>query len=360
MPSASWFETGFAAEAVRAARACLLVGAALLGGLLSAAPAAAQDPAYFDVFSQTRGKIVKIYGAGGFRGLEAYQSGFLFSDKGHILTVWSYVLDTEFVTVVLDDGRRFERAKLLGVDPRLELAVLKIEAERTPHFDLPTAPEADAGSRVLAFSNLYGVATGNEAASMQHGVVSCRTRLEARRGVFETAYRGEVYVVDAVTNNPGASGGALTNRRGEILGMLGKELKNSLNNTWLNYAVPVSQLRKSVDDILKGGSLPINRQVVEQKPQFPLTLDLLGVALVPDVIERTPPFIDEVRGKSPAAAAGLKSDDLILFVNGQLVQSSKALVAELGRIDRGEKVRLTVIRSQELIEVELGSPLSGR
>src|SRR5262249_49911085 len=77
-------------------------------------------------------KTVKIYGAGGIRGLESYQSGFLISAQGHVLTVFSYVLDSDTVTVTLDDGRKFD-AKLLGADPRLDLAVLKVEAADLPH-----------------------------------------------------------------------------------------------------------------------------------------------------------------------------------------------------------------------------------
>ena len=60
---------------------------------------------------------------------------------------------------------------------------------------------------MLALSNLFGVATGNEPASVQHGTVSVVTRLDARRGMFETPYHGPVYVLDLVTNNPGAAGG---------------------------------------------------------------------------------------------------------------------------------------------------------
>src|SRR5262249_51105248 len=97
-------------------------------------------------------KMVKLYGAGGGRGLEAYQSGFLISASCPILPVGSYVLDTDYVTATLDDGRKFE-AKLLGADPRLELAVLKIEATDLPHFELAAAVPAESGSRVLAFSN---------------------------------------------------------------------------------------------------------------------------------------------------------------------------------------------------------------
>ena len=99
------------------------------------------------VVAANQPKMVKIYGAGGVRGLEPYQSGFLISPTGHILTAWSYVLDTDYITAALDDGRRFE-AKLTGADPRLELAVLKIDAADLPYFDLKAAVPADAGSRV--------------------------------------------------------------------------------------------------------------------------------------------------------------------------------------------------------------------
>ncbi|HVW37927.1 MAG TPA: serine protease, partial [Pirellulales bacterium] len=76
------------------------------------------SPSFAAVIRGVQPKIVKIYGAGGFRGLEPYQSGFLVSPAGHVLTAWSYVLDTDYITVTLDDGRKFE-AKLLGADPRL-------------------------------------------------------------------------------------------------------------------------------------------------------------------------------------------------------------------------------------------------
>ena len=69
------------------------------------------------VIRDVQPKIVKIHGAGGYRGLEPYQSGFLFSPDGHVLTVWSYVLDTDYITAVLDDGRHFD-AKLVAADPR--------------------------------------------------------------------------------------------------------------------------------------------------------------------------------------------------------------------------------------------------
>jgi len=300
-------------------------------------------------------RMVKIYGAGGFRGLEAYQSGFLVSGEGHVVTVWSYVLNTDFITVVLADGRKFD-AELLNLDPRLELAVLKIDAAGLPHFNLVEAVSADAGTQVLAFSNLYGIATGNEPASVQHGVVSIRSGLHARRGVFETPYDGPAYILDAITNNPGAAGGALTDRQGNLLGMLGKELRNSLNNAWLNYAVPVEEMEPSIQGILSGEFVRPDAEATAIKPENALSLELLGLVMVPDVLERTPPYVDVVRPGSPAAEAGLKPDDLVMFVNDRLVQSCKSLASELSYIDRIDAVKVTVNRGQELVDVLLRAP----
>jgi serine protease Do len=298
-------------------------------------------------------KMVKIYGAGGVRGLEPYQSGFLISDKGHILTVWSYVLDTDYIGVTLNDGRKFE-AKLVGADPRLELAVLKIEATELEHFDLATSATAEAGTRVLAFSNLFGVATGDEPDSVQHGVIAVKTRLDARRGVFETPYHGPVYVLDAMTNNPGAAGGALTNQQGDLLAMLGKELRSAANNIWLNYAIPIDQLGASVDQILAGKFRP-GEDKPEAKPEQAVDLGALGLVLVPDVLERTPPYVDLVRAGSPADAAGVKADDLIVFLGDNLVHSCKGFREDVARIERDSPLRLVLMRGQELLEVVIQS-----
>jgi serine protease Do len=322
-----------------------LVGMALALVLSGAAAADSLAPA-IDVVQP---RIVKIYGAGGVRGLEPYQSGFLISDSGHILTAWSYVLDTDYITATLDDGRRFE-AKLVSFDPQLEVAVLKIEGEDLPYFDLAGSVPAEAGTRVLALGNLFGVATGDEAASVLHGVIAVRTRLDARRGTFETPYHGDVYVLDAMTNNPGAAGGALVNLEGELLGMLGKELRSAQNNIWLNYAVPIDQLRASVEAILEGKARP-DDVLAEDMPDEPADLARLGIVLVPDVLERTPPFIEHVRSGSPADLAGLKPDDLVVYVGDALIHSCKTLGEELARIEHDAELRVVVVRGQQLVEI---------
>jgi serine protease Do len=322
-------------------------------GLLMAAlasPAVAM-PSVAEVVSAAQPKMVKIYGAGGVRGLEPYQSGFLISAEGHVLTAYSYVLDTDSVKVTLNDGRRFE-GTLVGADPRLEIAVLKIDATDLPHFDLTGSPPVDAGSLVLALSNLFGVATGEESVSVQRGVIMAETNLDARRGTFDATYRGPVYVVDAVTNNPGAAGGALINWRGELLGMLGKELRNARNGSWLNYAIPISELSAAVDAILKGTTRP-KTATDDIAPADAHNLAALGVTLVPNVLDHTPPYVDDVRPGSPAAAAGLQRDDLILLIGETVVNSCQAVNEQLASRDRSEPLPWIVKRGSDLVEVLL-------
>jgi serine protease Do len=322
-----------------------------------AAPAQADDDAasFAAVARAVQPKVVKLYGAGGFRGLEAYQSGLLISADGHVLTVWSYVLDADDVTVVLDDGRRYT-ARHVAADPLTEIAVLKFDAggEPLPHFDLSQAATAEPGSRVLAFSNLFGIATGDEPVSMLQGVVSVVAPLDARRGAFATNYRGDVYVVDASANNPGAAGGALTDSQGRLLGLLGKELRSSLTGTWLNYALPVSAFASSVEDMMAGRFTPPELSEVE-RPDNPLSLSRLGIFLVPDVVVRTPAYVDRVVPNSPAALAGMRPDDLIVMIDNQVAPSCRDAVRLIERLERDAEVRIAVLRNEELLEFMLKS-----
>jgi serine protease Do len=313
----------------------------------------ARAASFADLARQVQPKVVKLYGAGGLRGLESYQSGILISDKGHVLTVWSYVLDADEVTVVLDDGRRYV-ARHVAADPITEIAVLKFEAGRDdlPHFDLSQVVTGEPGTRVFAFSNLFGIAAGDESVSMLHGVVSALAPLEARRGAFATNYRGEVYVVDAAVNNPGAAGGALTDSQGRLLGMLGKELRSSLTGSWLNYALPVAAFAPTVEEILAGRFTPTELTELD-RPDKPLSLAALGIVLVPDVVTRTPPYIDRVLPDSAAARTGLRPDDLLVVIDTQVVSSCRDAAQHLERLEHDATVGIAVLRDEEFLEFTL-------
>lgn len=311
----------------------------------------AQPVGFQQTIAKIQPKMVKINGSGGFQGLEPYQSGFLISPDGLILTVWSYVLDNDVVTVTLNDGQRFD-AKLIGYDPSIEIAVLKIESEGLPCFRLEESATAKMGDRILAFSNLYGVASGNESTSVQQGIISVKTTLSARRGAVNSVYQGPVYLVDAVTNNPGAAGGAITNRQGRLVGLIGKELRDQETTTWLNFAIDIQELIPSVNDILSGKMI-LRVEPSKRRPTEPMTLGLIGIALVPDIVKRTPPYIDRVVSGSIARETGLLPDDLIIDINGQLTPSIRDVVELLASIDRDASIRMTVQRGNQFRGFEI-------
>ena len=163
-----------------------------------------------------------------------------------------------------------------------------------------------------------------------------------------------------VTNNPGAAGGALVTRDGQLVAMLGKELRNASNNTWLNYAIPIGQLASSVDAIRQGRFVPDGDDSERDKPERSIRLESLGIVLVPDVLQRTPPYVDNVRPDSPAAAAGVRPDDLILMLDSRLIQSCKSLQSELEFVDFEDPITLTILRGQDVLDVDLQLKRDGK
>lgn len=341
------------------------VVAAVLAVCLAAGAARAATPG--ETIAGAARRVVKLYGAGGVRGLEGYQSGILVSPAGHVVTVQSTVLDSESIDCVLDDGRRFP-ATVIGVDPRRELAVLSIAGEDLPSFALPGPDEAAAGAgesvagrvaagtRVLALSNLFAVAVGDERVSAQHGVVSTVVPLEARRGAFEAPYRGEVYLLDYTTSNPGSAGGALVDWRGRLVGMLGKELRATTTGVWLNYALPIDEVAAAYRDATGKGPPP----EAPSADVVPFDAAVLGVVLVPDLLDRTPPFVESVREGSAAARAGLRPDDLLVAVNGRSVASRAAVQKTLAAVPDGDAVEFAVIRAGEIVVCALGPKPAAR
>jgi serine protease Do len=339
-----------------------LIPAALL---CLALPAWGQQ-SFRDVTDQVNKKMVKLWGAGGFKRLVSYGTGMLVSPKGHILTVNNMLLDTQDLRIHLWDGRKYH-AKVLFKEPALDVALIVIEdkLEDLPYFDLAqeaSKPTAEAGDWVLAFSNQFRIATREEPMTVQRGTVEAYAKLHGRSGGFEAPYRGDVYFIDAITNNPGAAGGALTTRKGELLGIVGRELRNRDSDTFINYAVPLQAKAKIVREG-KAGEVDILTFVEESIKGKYRQSDLppkkgnihvdTGIILVPNVVERTPPYIEEVRAGSAAATAGLRSDDLIVYLDGELVSTINIFHGLLLNYKPGDSIKLEVQRDNKLIGVVL-------
>jgi len=321
------------------------------------------DDSFAAVSEKVNQKTVKLFGSGGFTGLVSYGTGALVSPDGYILTVASHMLDTQELRVHLPDGRRF-KGKVVVIEPELDAALVKIDkVEDLQYFDVAKAaqaPMAKTGDWILAISNEFNVATRDEPMSVQHGVIAAYSKLHGRKGVFDAPYTGDVYVIDAITNNPGAGGGVITSRKGKLIGIIGKELRNSLTNTWINYAVPIQVLAKFVTEGKAGKYKPI----VKPKSSGPGRYH--GIVLVANVVERTPPYIEEVLPGSPAAKAGLKSDDLIVYVDGEQVPTVTAFKEILAKTRPGTAVKLEIRRVEKAdaggadrlitVDLKLGDP----
>src|SRR5690606_24652655 len=158
---------------------------------------------------------------------------------------------------------------------------LPLEGDTVPYFDIKEGPTGNVGERVLALSNLFGIAAGDEPASVLQGAITAIAPLEARRGSFVAKHRDDVYIVDAYANNPGASAGELVDWHGRLLGLLGRVLKSRGPGTWLNYAVPTASFIERVDDMMAGRSS--NLHPPSQLPEEALAAESLGIRLVPNV-----------------------------------------------------------------------------
>ncbi|MEZ6142768.1 MAG: S1C family serine protease [Zavarzinella sp.] len=325
------------------------------------------------VVSQTNEKVVKLFGAGGFRGAESYGTGIIVSPQGHILTAASTFLDGRLLRLHLPDGRKF-MFKVLDVEPEFDAAVLQIvQDEKTatkldlPYFDIAAEIKkvpGEAGDSVLAFTNCYSLATRDEMVSVQQGTITAVGKLSARRGAFEVPFNGDVYYLDAITNNPGAAGGPLINRKGDLLGFVGKEYRNVQTETWVNYAVP---LQTEADLIVKGEKTkatlqeyvsrviagtwksPDKRPAGTASGPGPYT----GIVFVPRVVERTPPYIERILADSPAAKVGLKADDLIVYLEGEPVYSLDVFQDLIKRYQPGDKVQIEIRRGDKLTALSL-------
>lgn len=295
-------------------------------------------------------KVVKLFGAGGAKGLESYQSGVLIGPDGYILTSWSTVLDVTSVRVVAYDGRRLN-ATVVGVDPPNEMALLKVDDAGLSGFELDTSIAIRPGQRVFGVSNLFGIATGNEYCSVQKGVVMAVAPLTQRRGKTKSLYQGKVYVIDVMTNNPGAAGGALIDMQGRLIGILGKEIRDEQAGIWLNYALPLDVVQSSMDRILKGNtSADLESIKTVDKPH---RLADLGLTLIPDVLAKTPAFVDQIRKGSIADRSGIQTNDLILLANDQRIDSRKSFERVLSTLNRADSFELLVQRGQELIRIQV-------
>jgi serine protease Do len=299
------------------------------------------DGAFAEAVATAQKRTVKIYG-GAIGRSPGYGTGLVVSASGDILTANGVYLAGQNLRVTLADGTTHE-ANVARRSQELQTALLKIEAATPEFYELSTAPSAEQGDWILAVSNAFKVADGSEPLSVNIGVLSLRMKLDARRGFQDFPYAADVLLYDAITSNPGAAGGAVVTADGKLVGMIGRVIEAKSTNTRLNYAVPVDLLGKFV----RGEeTAPPSASTSNNKADLGIRLFALGG-------RKAPAFIDTVVSGGPAAVAGLKTDDLVVTIGGQVVHDASDFRRLVAALPIGEEVVVEVKRKNELLSVRL-------
>mgnify|MGYP001027420115 FL=1 len=292
-------------------------------------------------------RVVKLYGAALGRE-KAYGSGVLVSADGQIVTALSLILEGRALRAVLPDGRAFP-AQVERRDEQRQLALLKIDAVNLPYFDLGDSAEPAVGDWLIAASNAFKVADGPEPVSISIGVLSGRTNLAARLRAQDFPYDGPVLLADMIISTPGSAGGAVVDRQGRLVGLIGRSVISKRTNTWLNYALPSQE----VAAFLRGQKYQPRAAQAGTGAHSAQTPLALGIRLF-DIGGRTrPAYVERVRPNSPAAWAGILPDDLVLSVNGETVGTCDELRQAFASAPAGVPLTLVVKRGETLHVCEL-------
>jgi serine protease Do len=289
-----------------------------------------EDDPFFEFFRRFQpqpprggnGRGELVYGAG---------SGFIVSPDGVILTNAHVVRDADEVTVKLQDRREY-RAKVLGTDPKTDVAVLKIDAKNLPVVPLGNTRNLQVGEWVLAIGSPYGLES-----SVTAGVVSAKGRNIDQNGVQ--------FIQTDVAVNPGNSGGPLFNTRGEVVGINSQIYSQTGGYQGLSFAIPIDVAVRIKDQILATGKvhhakLGVGLQDVGQGFADAFKLQSPDGALVANV----------ERG-SAADKAGLKAGDVIRKVNGQPLITGGDLSAIVSVAKPGDKLALEVWRDGKVVQL---------
>lgn len=271
---------------------------------------------------------------GGLRG--GTGSGVIYSSDGYIITNNHVIEGANNIEVTLSDNRTY-KAEVIGTEPQVDLAILKIDARRLPTLKQADSDRARIGEWVLAVGNPFDLNS-----TVTAGIISAKGR---DIGIIQGSASIESFIQTDAAVNPGNSGGALIDAQGRLLGINTAIATQTGSYSGYSFAIPVNFMDKIAQDIIEFGSyqrgfLGINIRSLNNEIADELGLDITqGV-----VVERT------VEGGA-AEYAGILKNDVIIKVNGITVNSSPKLQELVGTKRQGEKVTITINRSGKIKEI---------
>jgi serine protease Do len=252
-------------------------------------------------------------------------SGVVVSKDGYILTNNHVVENADEVKVVMNDGREFV-AKVIGADPKSDIALIKVDAKDLPAMNIADSDKIEVGDLVLAVGNPFGVGQ-----TVTMGMVSA-----TGRGNLGLDYEDFIQTDAAI--NPGNSGGALVDAEGRLIGINTAILSRSGGNQGIGFAVPVNLARNVMESLVKDGRVVRGFMGVNIQDLTP------ALAREFNLKEQSGVVVADVTPKSPAEKAGLKSGDVILSFNGKQVNDGRHLKLQVAQTTPGKSVPVKVLR----------------
>lgn len=255
-------------------------------------------------------------------------SGVIVSPEGYILTNNHVVDGATDVRVTLSDKREFE-ARIVGTDPKTDIAVIKIEGSALKPITVGDSSKVEVGDTALAIGNPFGVGQ-----TVTKGIISAKGR--GNLGIEDY----EDFIQTDAPINPGNSGGALINDRGELVAINTAIIaEGSGGSQGIGFAVPVNLAHKVMEQILKNGKVVRAYMGILPQDMTPEMAKAFGEKEARGVV------VGDVSPKSPAQEGGIQRGDIILEVNGKPVNDSNQLRMDISMMEPGTNVKLTVLRS---------------
>jgi len=274
------------------------------------------------------------------RSEKALGSGVIISPQGYILTNNHVVEGATDVTVTLHDKREF-KARVVGTDPRTDVALLKIDGSDFPVLTLADSSKVEIGDIVLAIGDPFGVGQ-----TVTAGIVSATSR--GGLGIEQV----EDFIQTDAPINPGNSGGALVDDEGHLIGINTAILAgNSGGNQGIGFAIPINMARHDMDEILAHGKVEHGYLGILPQDVTPALAKSFHAS------DTNGALVGQITPDSPAAQSSLKQGDIIVAVNGQAISDASQLRTKIGMLDPNQTVVLKVVRNgnPENVSVTLGN-----
>lgn len=265
-------------------------------------------------------------------------SGVILSDDGYIVTNNHVIEGAGDIEVVLNDKRTFP-ATLVGRDPNTDLALLKVEATGLPTIVIGNSDDLKVGEWVLAVGNPF-----NLTSTVTAGIVSAKAR---SINILDADMKIESFIQTDAAVNPGNSGGALVNTRGELVGINTAIASQTGSYAGYAFAIPTAIMQKIVGDLRQFGSvqralLGIRMLDINQEVKDHFGLDSMeGI------------YVAEVVNGSAADKAGMQSGDVIVQVDGHTINSSSQLQEQIGRKNPGDQIVVLLRRGGRSVTLEV-------